>query len=108
MDGQVVGFSNFGMARETELGFDGELFAIYILQTAHKQGIGRRLVEEAVRGLRTVGRSSMLVWVLKDNPSRGFYERLGGEYVTEKQIEIGAARLLEVAYGWRNLSTFPA
>lgn len=108
MNGQVVGFSNFGLAREVDLGFSGELFAIYILQAVHKQGVGRLLVGAAVRGLRELGCSSMLVWVLKDNPARGFYERLGGEYVTEKNIEIGEAKLLEVAYGWKELDKFPA
>jgi len=108
MDGQIVGFSNFGLAREVDLGFDGELFAIYILRMAHKQGIGRLLVEGAVRGLRELGCRSMLVWVLKDNPARGFYECLGGRYVTEKPIEIGDASLLEVAYGWQDLNIFSA
>lgn len=39
------------------------------------------------------------VWVLRDNPARGFYERLGGEYSTEKDIETGGAVLREVALG---------
>lgn len=108
MNGLVVGFSNFGAARDVKLGFDGELFAIYILRAAHKRGIGRQLVEEAVKGLRGLGHTSMLVWVLKDNPARGFYERLGGSYLAEKNIEIGGSELLEIAYGWPDLSRFPA
>jgi hypothetical protein len=44
--------------------------------------------------------NSMLVWVLRDNPSRGFYEALGGEYVREQAITIGGANLIELAYGW--------
>lgn len=49
----------------------------------------------------------MMVWVLKNNPARGFYERLGGKYLYEKPIQIGAEELMEVAYGWRDLSRFP-
>ena len=49
-----------------------------------------------------------MVWVLKDNPARGFYERLDSEYLYEKPIEIGNETLMEVAYGWRSLDTFPA
>ena len=45
----------------------------------------------------------MLVWVLADNPSRHFYEALGGQYVSAKQIEIGGAMLDEVSYGWRDI-----
>jgi hypothetical protein len=46
----------------------------------------------------------MLVWVLADNPSRGFYEQMGGRYVMEKEIVIGGDKpLQEVAYGWPDI-----
>lgn len=108
MDGRIVGFSNFGSPQDSSLGYDGELFAIYVLRAAQKQGIGKKLVYEAVKGMRELGWKSMMVWVLKDNPSRGFYERLAGTYVVEKPIEIGVESLIEVAYGWQDLSKFPA
>ena len=46
----------------------------------------------------------MLVWTLGENPCRRFYERLGGEFVAEKEIEIGEQKLVEVAYGWKDLN----
>lgn len=107
VNGQVVGFSNFGTPQIKDSGFDGELFAIYILKATHKMGIGRMLVQAVVNGLRELSSKSMLVWVLKDNHARGFYEKLGGEYLYEKPIEIGNESLAEVAYGWRSLDTFP-
>lgn len=107
VDGQVVGFSNFGLPQIKDSGFDGELFAIYILHAAHRMGVGRLLVREVVNGLREQGCRSMMVWVLKNNLARGFYERLGGVYLYEKPIEIGGEMLMEVAYGWRDLETFP-
>lgn len=106
MDGQVVGFSNYGLPQEKKSGFDGELFAIYILQSVHKLGIGTLLVEAVVRGMRDLGYESMMVWVLRDNPARGFYERLGGVYLYEKPIDIGGLQLMEAAYGWRDLENF--
>ncbi len=48
--------------------------------------------------------TSMKVWVLADNPFRAFYEALGGKYVSEKEIVIGGAPLIEVAYGWNELN----
>lgn len=108
VNGQVVGFLNFGTPQIKDSGFDGELFAIYVLKAAHKMGIGRKLVVEVVKGMCELGYKSMMVWVLRDNPARGFYERLGGEYLCEKPIEIGNVSLMEVAYGWRSLEKFPA
>jgi ribosomal protein S18 acetylase RimI-like enzyme len=62
------------------------------------------LVDAVMRELSKRGFSSMLLWVLKDNlPARKFYEALGGIYLREKPIEIGSQRLIEVAYGWKNL-----
>ena len=43
----------------------------------------------------------MLVWVLKKNPQgRGFYERLGGVRLGEREITLGGTKLWEVAYGF--------
>jgi hypothetical protein len=44
----------------------------------------------------------MLVWVLADNPSRRFYEALGGAPVRTQHIEFGGTLLEEIAYGWRD------
>ncbi|NOH03488.1 MAG: GNAT family N-acetyltransferase [Chloroflexi bacterium] len=105
MDGQVVGFSNYGPPQEKDSGFDGELYAIYILKSVQGCGIGRMLMTEAAKGLLELGLNSMLVWVLRENVhERGFYERMGGAYVHEKSIVIGGKELVEVAYGWRDLS----
>lgn len=104
----IVGFANYGFPQQPDDEFDGELYAIYLLKSAQGQGNGRMLFTEAAKGLLALGSSSMLVWVLKDNPARGFYERLGGAHVREKNIEIGGEQLEEVAYGWRELETFRA
>jgi hypothetical protein len=50
----------------------------------------------------------MAVWVLARNPSRRFYEALGGRAITEQQIERGGEPYVEIAYGWRDLSEFQA
>jgi hypothetical protein len=46
----------------------------------------------------------MLVWVLADNPSRQFYRALGGQLVSQQKITIEGLDLLEVAYGWPDIS----
>ena len=100
----VIGFASGGRERAGETGYSGELYAIYVLQDAQGHGHGRRLVQAVVGALRELEIPDMIVWVLRDNaPARRFYERLGGVYVREQPISIGATQLVEVSYGWRRL-----
>jgi len=101
---EVVGFASGGPERAGESGYEGELYAIYLLRDAQRRGHGRRLVQAVVGGLRGLGLRDMIVWVLRDNASaRAFYERLGGAYVRDQPITIGSTVLQEVSYGWRSL-----
>ena len=58
-------------------------------------GLGRKLVEAVLEAL---GGGRMIVWVLGVNPARGFYERLGGRLIEEKQTRMGGELFTEVAY----------
>jgi ribosomal protein S18 acetylase RimI-like enzyme len=103
-DHEVVAFASGGPERAGEGGYAGELYAIYVLEEAQRQGHGKSLVRAVTGGLRELGLRDMIVWVLRDNaPARAFYERLGGVYVRTQPITIGSAVLEEVSYGWRSL-----
>jgi len=100
----LVAFASGGHERAGETGYSGELYAIYVLREAQGRGHGRRLVQAVAGGLREMGLTDMIVWVLRDNRSaRDFYEKLGGVFVRSQPITIGSALLQEVAYGWRSL-----
>jgi GNAT superfamily N-acetyltransferase len=104
--GEIIGFVSGRPERENDTRYTGEVGAIYLLKQAQGQGTGRRLMQAAGRELVQRGHTAMLLWVLKDNiAARKFYEALGGKYLREKPIEIGNETLLEVAYGWDDLST---
>lgn len=102
-NGTVVGFAGGGPERDGDPNYKGELYAIYLHPDYLRRGIGRQLAQTVARRLIKMGLSSMLVWVLAQNPSRQFYEALGGKYLYEKRIEIGGANLIEVAYGWLDI-----
>jgi GNAT superfamily N-acetyltransferase len=100
---EIIGFAHSGRERTGNTIYTGELYAIYLLAAYQRHGLGRQLMQAVVNGLLQHGLLSMLVWVLDANPSRAFYEALGGQYVTEQGITIGTARLTEFAYGWRDI-----
>ena len=85
--------------------YRGELYAVYLLEAHQRRGVGRRLACAVAHGLLSAGFESMLLWVLEENRrARRFYESLGGEQVGRKNIEIGGAALVEVSYGWRDIT----
>lgn len=100
----IIGFANGGIERTGNLVYHGELNAIYILKSYQKQGIGRKLIQKVAQRLGQIKIDSMLVWVLEDNPASNFYELLGGQKVSEKEIERGNSKLIEISYGWTDIS----
>jgi ribosomal protein S18 acetylase RimI-like enzyme len=74
-DGEVVGFVSVGPCRDTK-GI-GELFAIYVVPSAHGTGAGPALMDAALEALGERWDEAML-WVATENPrARRFYERHG-------------------------------
>ena len=101
--GAVVGCAMGGACRDDEPHFSGEVYAIYVRPGHQHQGIGLALIRAAVKRLLALGHSSLLIWTLSENPSRGFYEALQGNLVRERQVEIGGMLFPEVGYGWEDL-----
>jgi GNAT superfamily N-acetyltransferase len=99
----LIGFASGGPERSGDQIYVGELYAIYLLAERQRKGAGRRLALAVASHLLRGNLTSMLVWVLAENPARSFYATLGGQQVYEKTETIGGARLVEVAYGWRDL-----
>lgn len=102
----IVGFVQGGPLREKDYRYQGEIYSLYLLKSHQRKGLGKQLVQAVMEDLITEGMSSFLVWVLADNPSCGFYEKLGGKKIGTKQVQIGGNMLQEVAYGWERPDSF--
>lgn len=100
--GEIIGFAVGGKNRSEQYDYEGELYAIYILSFYKNQGVGNRLIQIIAEKLfQSAGFKSMLVWVLKDNPSRGFYERYFPKLIDT--IYLDRLEVDEVAYGWDDI-----
>ncbi|MCP3026464.1 GNAT family N-acetyltransferase [Halobacillus sp. A5] len=100
--GQVVGFCHGGLERTGEYKYKGELYAIYLYEEYQDKGIGSKLIQTLMKKFNEAGIQSLIVWVLKENPYRKFYEQLGAGKVDEKQIEIAGHFYKETAYAWEH------
>ncbi len=102
--GEIFGFAGAGPESSGNQVYTGELGAIYLLHAYQRRGVGRQLVAKVALKLQEQGHNSMLVWVIATNPYRSFYEALGGQPAGQKEVNLGGANLIEVAYGWPDLS----
>jgi L-amino acid N-acyltransferase YncA len=103
LNGRVVGFAHAGPSRQPIQSCDAELYSIYLLQDTQKRGTGAALLRAMAAALLQRNFVSMAVWVLEQNRSRNFYKRMGAKLVMSQVIEVGGAKLMEVAYAWPDL-----
>ena len=68
--GTLIGFVSGGRARRDWLA-QGEVETLYLLEDYRDRGIGRRLMRAMAAHLAVVGCRSAMLWVLRDNPTRG-------------------------------------
>lgn len=102
--GEVIGFADCGNERSGDYpGIEGEVYSIYILEDYQGQSIGKMLMQAVSKELLANDIQSMLVWVLKENQSSGFYEKLGGKVIDEKYITIAGKQIPELAYEWLDI-----
>jgi ribosomal protein S18 acetylase RimI-like enzyme len=103
-DRKVVGFVNGGRPiDEAPEGYDAELYTIYMLRCQHGKGLGRKLMAAVAKDLQEKGFKALYLWVLPSNPTRLFYEHLGGIVLLDKTFEIAGETLSERAYGWPDI-----
>ncbi len=99
----VVGFVSFGPTRFPKLAFEVEVYALYVAVDWQNRGLGRRLMAAAFDTAVTEGLRGVVVWVLAENPSRFFYQTLGGRAVGQRSEAFAGTMLKEQAYGWGDL-----
>ncbi len=98
----VIGFGSAGPTRGGD-GDRGEVFTLYVHPDCQGLGAGRRLLGALFDGLGGSGMLSAVIWVLADNPSRFFYEAMGGVRAARRHEKIWGERLPEFAYSWETL-----
>jgi ribosomal protein S18 acetylase RimI-like enzyme len=105
----VVGFGSCGPVREIPEGLDGtesrvgEVFTLYVESDFQNLGLGRRLLDAMFRQLQADGYDTAVLWMLADNPTRFFYEGLGGALVGRRTDRMSGTEVEEAAYAWRDL-----
>jgi ribosomal protein S18 acetylase RimI-like enzyme len=84
----------------------GEVYALYLHPDHWRKGVGTALIKHAARNLKEKKHSTLCLWVLDANVrAKAFYEKMGGQKLGGKMIDIGPSSLKEICYGWRDTTT---
>lgn len=105
--GVVVGFASGGRARRAGIA-QGEIETLYVLDDYRDRGVGRRLMRAMAAHLAAVGCRSAMLWVLEANPTRWFYERLGGRAAARETIRFAGRIMEQLAFAWDPIDTLLA
>lgn len=100
----VVGMASFGPVQDRDLGYDGEVYTLYVAPGYHGAGIGSALLRSAFGALKNFGCSSAVIWAHAGNPARFFYEAMGGRLVAERSRNMRGTAVPEAAFGWHSLA----
>lgn len=96
-NGPVIGFASALAFAPPLDGFDSYLQMLYLVSSAKRRGTGRALLRVLAAALVAKGCNTMALRVLRKNPARAFYERLGAR-VAADGITIDAELFDDVVY----------
>ena len=107
----VVGFGSCGGARRVPPAWlaqstarVGEVYTLYVAPDFQNRGIGRALLAALFARLGATGAGRGMLWVLAANPSRFFYEAVGGRRIGALDERFAGRDVEELAYGWDDLA----
>lgn len=100
-----IGLASFGAARDGGLGFDGEVYTLYVDPAFIGRGTGRALLAGAFDTFKDRKLRSCLIWAHAKNNACFFYEAMGGKRVATRTTRLMGELTPEIGFGWRQLTT---
>ena len=98
VDNEYVGVLRVRNTKYDKYSNCGELGALYLLDSVKGKGYGKILFKKAIKELKDMGYSNMILGCLQDNPSNVFYKHMGGKLVGTSTFTIPNQELVENLY----------
>jgi len=102
--GRILGMSSMGRARDSGIGYDAEIYTLYVDPMLTGRGVGRLLLAGGFAALSERGHTRCVIWAHAGNPARFFYEALGGNVIAERTTSMMGVPVPEIAFGWPRLA----
>lgn len=82
---QPIGFASIGMIEPQVY----KLHKLYVLPGDQGKGAGKFIINELIKLIKQKGAATLLLNVNRNNPAKGFYEKLGFTVIKEEDVDIG-------------------
>lgn len=99
----VVGLCSLGRARDGSIGFEGEVYTLYVDPAFLSCGVGRTLLSGAFDVFKARLMRSCLIWAHARNNACFFYEAMGGRRVATRTTRLMGELTPEIGFGWTRL-----
>lgn len=99
-----IGLAGLGAARDDTLGFDGEIYTLYVDPAFLGRGVGSALLAGAFDRLKDRKLQSCLIWAHARNNACFFYEAMGGRRVATRTTRLMGELTPEIGFGWKQLA----
>ena len=100
----IVGMASCGRSRDPALGFDGEVYTLYVDPAFYGEGAGSALLKSTFAWMRERSYGSCIIWAHARNNARYFYEKMGGHLIAERSGRMMGDPISEAGFGWRRLA----
>lgn len=88
---ETVGFASVSKYKEEVY----KLNKLYVLPTIQKSGAGKALMNHCITVIRSYNATQLILNVNRNNPAKGFYERIGFSILKEEDVDLGNGVLQE-------------
>ncbi|MBZ0217938.1 MAG: GNAT family N-acetyltransferase [Fimbriimonadaceae bacterium] len=99
--GQVAGYASIRRNYQRPMQANSEVCELYLRPEYQGVGLGRRLLDAAIRAAAQKYGKGCIVWALRANePACEFYRHLGGRPVAKATEKLGSAALEKIGFAW--------
>lgn len=86
LNAETVGFASYSHGGKTGL---YKIHKLYVHPLVHGKGVGKNLLDTIISDVKSLGATSILLNVNRQNPAKVFYEKYGFRVTGEEDIAIG-------------------
>ena len=96
----IVGFGSYGPQGLSNIKSEGEVYTLYYSLIFKEEALVQHLIASIFGAFAREGQNPIIVWVLRENPSKYFYETIDVRKIAERDERLWGGSIPQIAYAW--------